>query len=156
MFFLLNFLCTQYVDLSTLYGNNQAEQDRVRDRNGAGLLYPDAVSSTRIFMMPPASGTVLILFSRNHNHIASRLLQVNEGGQYSEDLDSLSSEQRKKQDEDIFQLARNINVGWFASVVLGDCEEKFSQIPELYTNNLLFADVATILNTHRANSEWTL
>lgn len=42
-----------------------------------------------------------------------------------------------RQDEDIFQISRNINVGFFASVVLGDY-------------------VAAILNTPRANSEWTL
>jgi hypothetical protein len=42
-----------------------------------------------------------------------------------------------RQDEDIFQISRNINVGFFASVVLGDY-------------------VAAILNTPRANSEWSL
>lgn len=44
---------------------------------------------------------------------------------------------RHRQDEDIFQLSRNINVGFFASVVLKDY-------------------VAAILNTPRANSTWTL
>lgn len=43
----------------------------------------------------------------------------------------------RRQDEDIFQLARNINVGFFASVVLRDY-------------------VAAILNTPRADSEWFL
>lgn len=42
-----------------------------------------------------------------------------------------------RQDEDIFQVARNINVGFFASVVLRDY-------------------VAAILNTPRAGSEWSL
>lgn len=42
-----------------------------------------------------------------------------------------------RQDEDIFQISRNINVGFFASVVLRDY-------------------VASILNTPRANSEWSL
>lgn len=42
-----------------------------------------------------------------------------------------------RQDEDIFQLARNINVGFFATVVLHDY-------------------VAAILNTPRANSTWSL
>jgi hypothetical protein len=42
-----------------------------------------------------------------------------------------------RQDEDIFQLTRNINVGFFASVVLRDY-------------------VAAILNTPRADSEWSL
>ena len=43
----------------------------------------------------------------------------------------------RRQDEDIFQLARNINVGFFATVVLKDY-------------------VAAILNTPRANSTWSL
>jgi hypothetical protein len=43
----------------------------------------------------------------------------------------------RRQDEDIFQITRNINVGFFASVVLRDY-------------------VAAILNTPRANSEWSL
>ena len=42
-----------------------------------------------------------------------------------------------RQDEDIFQLSRNINVGFFATVVLKDY-------------------VAAILNTPRANSYWSL
>jgi hypothetical protein len=42
-----------------------------------------------------------------------------------------------RQDEDIFQLSRNINVGFFASVVLKDY-------------------VSAILNTPRANSTWNL
>lgn len=42
-----------------------------------------------------------------------------------------------RQDNDIFQLARNINVGFFASVVLKDY-------------------VAAILNTPRADSTWSL
>ena len=42
-----------------------------------------------------------------------------------------------RQDEDLFQISRNINVGFFASAVLGDY-------------------VAAILNTPRANSEWSL
>ena len=42
-----------------------------------------------------------------------------------------------RQDEDIFQITRNINVGFFATVVLKDY-------------------VAAILNTPRANSTWSL
>jgi hypothetical protein len=48
-----------------------------------------------------------------------------------------SNEPHHRQDENIFQLARNINVGFFASVVLGDY-------------------VSAILNTPRANSQWSL
>jgi len=47
------------------------------------------------------------------------------------------SDIQTRQDEDIFQLTRNINVGFFASVVLKDY-------------------VSAILNTVRANSTWNL
>jgi hypothetical protein len=76
------------------------------------------------------------MFSRNHNHIAANLLSINEDGKYKK-WDTLTDEQKKWQDEDIFQISRNINVGFFASVVLKDY-------------------VAAILNTPRANSTWSL
>jgi hypothetical protein len=52
-------------------------------------------------------------------------------------LEKIYLTHRYRQDEDIFQITRNINVGFFASVVLRDY-------------------VAAILNTPRANSEWSL
>lgn len=126
---------SSYVDLSTLYGNTEKEQKRVRTYNN-GLIYPDSIASERIMMMPPGVVAVVLLFSRNHNHIAESLFSVNENGKYKP-WDSLDEEGKKWQDEDIFQLTRNINVGFFASVVLRDY-------------------VAAILNTPRANSEWSL
>ncbi|KAF2265028.1 heme peroxidase [Lojkania enalia] len=126
---------SSYVDLSTLYGNTEKEQIRVRTYEN-GLIYPDSIASERIMMMPPGVIAVLVLFSRNHNHIAEGLLQVNEDGKYKP-WNTLDDEGKKWQDEDIFQVSRNINVGFFASVVLHDY-------------------VAAILNTPRANSEWSL
>ncbi|OCT52493.1 Psi-producing oxygenase A [Cladophialophora carrionii] len=126
---------SSYVDLSTLYGNTAKEQERVRTYKN-GLVYPDSVASERIMLMPPGVIAVLMMFSRNHNHIAETLLSINEQGTYGE-WDKLTEDKQKKQDEDIFQLARNINVGFFASVVLRDY-------------------VAAILNTPRANSDWSL
>lgn len=126
---------SSYVDLSTLYGNTSKEQERVRTGVN-GLIFPDSVASERIMMMPPGVIAVLLMFSRNHNHICESLLSINEQGQYKQ-WNKCSPEEQKKQDEDIFQLARNINVGFFASVVLKDY-------------------VAAILNTPRANSEWSL
>ncbi|KAL9091432.1 MAG: hypothetical protein Q9165_004818 [Trypethelium subeluteriae] len=126
---------SSYVDLSTLYGNTEKEQKRVRTYQN-GTIWPDSVASERIMMMPPGVIAVLILFSRNHNQIAEGLLSVNEDGKYNR-WDTLDEEGRRWQDEDIFQITRNINVGFFASVVLKDY-------------------VAAILNTPRANSEWSL
>ncbi|KAJ4299949.1 hypothetical protein N0V90_005197 [Kalmusia sp. IMI 367209] len=126
---------SSYVDLGTLYGNTEKEQKRVRTYEN-GLIYPDSIASERIMMMPPGVVAVLLLFSRNHNHIAENLLTIDESEKYKPwaELDEAG---RKWQDEDVFQLARNINVGFFASVVLRDY-------------------VAAILNTPRANSEWSL
>ncbi|KAF3911304.1 hypothetical protein ABW21_db0203035 [Orbilia brochopaga] len=126
---------SSYVDLSTLYGNTEKEQKRVRTYTN-GRIHPDSVASERIMMMPPGVVTVMIMFSRNHNRIAANLLSINEDSKYKP-WDSLDDDGKKWQDEDIFQLTRNINVGFFASVVLGDY-------------------VAAILNTPRANSEWSL
>lgn len=126
---------SSYVDLSTLYGNTEVQQKKVRTYEN-GRIFPDSIASERIMMMPPGVVTVLLMFSRNHNSIADSLLSVNEAGWYRP-WEELDAEKQKKQDEDIFQLARNINVGFFATVVLRDY-------------------VAAILNTPRANSTWSL
>lgn len=74
---------SSYVDLSTLYGNTLAEQPRVRTYED-GKIYPDAIASERIMMMPPGVIAVLLMFSRNHNTIAENLLSVNEEGWYTD------------------------------------------------------------------------
>jgi hypothetical protein len=43
---------SSYVDLSTLYGNTEKEQKRVRTYIN-GLIHPDSIASERIMMMPP-------------------------------------------------------------------------------------------------------
>lgn len=82
-----------YVDLSTLYGNKEDEQSRVRTYNN-GKIFPDSIASERIMMMPPGVVAVLLMFSRNHNHIAHNLLSVNEDGKYKP-WDTLDEKQRK-------------------------------------------------------------
>lgn len=72
---------SSYVDLSTLYGNTEKEQVHVRTYKN-GLIYPDSIASERIMMMPPGVIAVVLLFSRNHNSIASDLLSINEEGKY--------------------------------------------------------------------------
>lgn len=126
---------SSYVDLSTLYGNTGEEQKRVRTYNN-GTIYPDAIASERIMLMPPGVVALLVIFSRNHNTIVKNLLSVNEEGKYKP-WDSLDKEKQEWQDNDLFQVARNINVGFFATVVLKDY-------------------VAAILNTPRADSTWWL
>lgn len=84
---------SSYVDLSTLYGNTKEEQKRVRTYEN-GLIHPDAIASERIMMMPPGVTAVLILFSRNHNHIAESLLSINEAGKYKP-WDTLDEKEKK-------------------------------------------------------------
>ncbi|KAH8917077.1 heme peroxidase [Atractiella rhizophila] len=128
---------SSYVDLSTLYGNNQEEVDAVRTFEGDGKIWPDVVGSYRIMLMPPKVIAICVLFSRNHNHIAEKLLTINECGKYNSNIGELTEEQKKWQDDDIFHIARNVNVATFASVVLRD-----------YVN--------AILNTTKTGSNWNL
>lgn len=87
-------------------------------------------------LMPPGVVAICICFARFHNHVAKRLLEINEKGMYKS-TEEASVEELKAQDEEIFQYARNITVAHFASTVLRDY-------------------VSAILNTVRANSEWHL
>lgn len=84
---------SSYVDLSTLYGNTDEEQPRVRTYEN-GTIYKDSIASDRIMMMPPGVIAVLVLFSRNHNQIAQSLLSINEKGKYK-DWQSLNDDDKK-------------------------------------------------------------
>jgi hypothetical protein len=84
---------SSYVDLSTLYGNTENEQKRVRTYQN-GTIHPDSIASERIMMMPPTVTAVLIMFSRNHNDIAKSLLSINEDGKYK-NWESLHEDGRK-------------------------------------------------------------
>ncbi|KAG5638347.1 hypothetical protein H0H81_000480 [Sphagnurus paluster] len=116
---------SSYVDLSPLYGHNQEAQNQVRVRDGYGLLKPDVFAEDRLLLLPPAVCAILVLFNRNHNYIARKLLAINERGTYV-DPSTLRTDipaQKNKllaQEEELFQIARLINCGWFASVVFSD------------------------------------
>jgi hypothetical protein len=84
---------SSYVDLSTLYGNTENEQKRVRTYKN-GLIYPDSIASERIMMMPPGVVAVCLMFSRNHNQITEGLFSVNEAGKYKP-WDTLDEEGKK-------------------------------------------------------------
>jgi len=55
------------VDLGPLYGNNKETLNKIRVRDGRGLLLPDMFAEDRLLLLPPAVCVLLILFSRNHN-----------------------------------------------------------------------------------------
>ncbi|KAG5636744.1 hypothetical protein H0H81_007002 [Sphagnurus paluster] len=111
---------SSYLDLSPLYGDNQEAQDKVRDKaSGRGLLYPDTFSEERLLFLPPATSVLLVLFSRNHNYIAEKILKINERKLWS-DPPPTDPAQRALQDEQIFQTARLVNGGYFMSAIMGD------------------------------------
>jgi len=58
---------SSYVDLAPLYGNNEETMNKIRVRDGRGLILPDTFAEDRLLMLPPAVCVLLVLFSRNHN-----------------------------------------------------------------------------------------
>ncbi|GAA5858661.1 hypothetical protein JCM9279_005694 [Rhodotorula babjevae] len=126
---------SSYLDLSPVYGNNAAEQATVRSFV-QGQLHPDAVANKRIFLVSPSCVALAVLFSRNHNDIAKRLFAINEQGRYSA-WDSLDDEGKKLQDNDLFNVARNVNCGHFVNVIFQDY-------------------IRVILNLNKTDSTWSL
>ncbi|EIM86629.1 linoleate diol synthase [Stereum hirsutum FP-91666 SS1] len=133
---------SSYCDLAPLYGHDQESGDKLRVRDGRGLLLPDTFAEDRLMLLPPAVCVLLVLFSRNHNYIANKLLEINERGTY-QDPDSISEDDPQRmqklleQEEDIFQTARLINCAWFGTA--------------------LFADYfGSILGLVRSGSKWSL
>ncbi|KAI0078682.1 linoleate diol synthase [Panus rudis PR-1116 ss-1] len=115
---------SSYIDLAPLYGHNQEAQDKVRRRDGRGLLKNDAFAEDRLLLLPPATCVILVLFNRNHNYIARKLLEINERGTF-QDPDMIPGGPQRmtlllQQEEEIFQTARLINCTWFASAVFSD------------------------------------
>lgn len=126
---------SSYVDLSVLYGRNQQEQNRVRTFT-QGRIHPDTFALERLMLMTPAVVTLLLMFSRYHNIIVDQLFAINESGKYRP-WDTLNEEARLWQDNDLFQLGRNINVAFFAKTIICDY-------------------VSTILAALRQEEEWNL
>ncbi|KAJ7443813.1 heme peroxidase [Mycena latifolia] len=113
---------SSYLDLSPLYGVDQASQDFVRNKDmGRGLLYPDTFSEDRLTFLPPAASALL--------YIATMLLKINERGRWTEPPPE-DKQQRAKQDEEIFQTARLVNCGHFMSLVMNDYVAGFLGLSE--------------------------
>ncbi|KAF9477868.1 heme peroxidase [Pholiota conissans] len=111
---------SSYLDLSPLYGDNQAAQDKIRDKaQGRGLLYPDTFSEDRLLFLPPAASVLLVMYSRNHNYIAEKILKINERKRWT-DPPPTDPALRALQDEEIFQTARLVNGGHFINSITGD------------------------------------
>ncbi|KAH8920687.1 heme peroxidase [Atractiella rhizophila] len=132
---------SSYLDLSPVYGNNEAEQKRVRiaegeEGYGLGKLYNDVFAEERFRFAVPAVIVLAVLFSRNHNYIADRIYKINENKTYR-DPNTLDEKKRKEQDDEIFNRSRLVNCGFFVNMVLVDY-------------------VRTILNLNKTASNWVL
>lgn len=116
-------LTSSYLDLSPLYGSNQGMQDSVRTFKD-GLMKPDTYADKRLHGMPPGCSVILIMFNRFHNHVATNLAAINEGGRFtppSPDLnEAQAAEAWKKYDNDLFQTARLVTSGLYINITLVD------------------------------------
>ncbi|KIJ37088.1 hypothetical protein M422DRAFT_232076 [Sphaerobolus stellatus SS14] len=111
---------SSYLDLSPLYGVDAKEQETVRKFAGTGMLYEDTFADRRLLGMPPATPALLVVFNRNHNFIAKRILEIDEQNKYSKDLFPNDETARKRQDDEIFNRARLVNCGAFMQVIMRD------------------------------------
>jgi prostaglandin-endoperoxide synthase 2 len=109
-------LSNSYLDLSPLYGASQKDVNGVRRFDGTGRLLDDVFADSRLLNMPPAVGALLILFNRNHNYVAEKILCINENGNFKNPPPADS----QAQDEEIFQRARLVNTAFFVQVILRD------------------------------------
>lgn len=114
---------SSYLDLSPLYGSNQAMQDTIRTFKD-GKLKPDCFADKRLLGMPPGVGVFLIMFNRVHNHVAENLARINEDGKFTPPSPALEGEKAeaawKKYDNDLFQTARLITSGLYINITLLD------------------------------------
>ncbi|KAJ7174160.1 heme peroxidase [Mycena crocata] len=121
---------SSYLDLSPLYGINQATQDLVRNKDaGRGLMYPDTFSEERLIFLPPAASALLVILNRNHNYVADMLLKINERGRWT-DPPPTDEKLRAQQDEEIFQTARLVNCGHFMGLIMSDYVAGFLGLSE--------------------------
>lgn len=131
---------SSYLDLAPLYGGTQEAQNSIRTFQD-GLLKPDTFADKRLIGNPPGVVIILIMFNRFHNHVASHLAAINEGGRFTKPQGDPSDEKVieawKKYDDDLFQTARLVTSG-------------------LYINITLIDYVRNIVNLNRVDSAWTL
>ncbi|OAA65385.1 linoleate diol synthase [Niveomyces insectorum RCEF 264] len=137
---------SSYLDLSPLYGSNQAMQDTVRTFRD-GRLKPDTFADKRLVGMPPGVGVILVMFNRFHNYVAENLAAINEGGRFTKPAgnpgegDEAAQAAWRKFDNDVFQTARLVTSGLYINITLVDyvrniinlnrCDTTFTLDPRL-------------------------
>ncbi|KAF5338924.1 hypothetical protein D9611_008742 [Ephemerocybe angulata] len=116
------------LDLYPLYGLSEEDaRSTVRviepEEIGWGLLQADAFFEVgeRLEFLSPATSVLLILFSRNHNSIARRLLKENQQKRWVEPTTlEEGGDERQLQDDEIFKLAKRVNCAVFRQIVSTD------------------------------------
>lgn len=116
-----------YLDLTTLYGRNQGEQNSVRTFKN-GLLKPDVYADPRPSITPGVA-VLLVLFNRFHNFAARTILAINEKGKFTPPADKPKHEQDKWLDEQLFQTARAVTVGLYVNIILHDYLRTLTKSP---------------------------
>ncbi|KAI8089624.1 heme peroxidase [Halteromyces radiatus] len=111
-------LTSSYLDMSFLYGFNRIDQESVRQMKN-GLLKNDQWFDKRLVLQPPGVASLVLIFSRNHNYIAKKLLENNENGRFSYGPGQELADE-KELDEELFQTARLVNNACFINVVIHD------------------------------------
>ena len=101
-----------------MYGFNRADQESVRQME-YGLLKPDQWFDKRLVIQPAGVAGLLVVFSRNHNFIAKKLLELNENERFSYGPGK-RLRTKEEQDERLFQTARLVNNGCYANVIIHD------------------------------------
>ena len=114
---------SSYLDLSTLYGDTQEDQDQIRTFKD-GKLKPDCFSEARLLGFPPGCGVLLIMLNRFHNYIVEQLAVINEWGRFTKPQEGLPTEVAEKAwmkyDNDLFQTGRLIVCGFYINITLYD------------------------------------
>jgi linoleate 10R-lipoxygenase len=132
---------SSYLDLAPLYGSSLRDQLAIRTMK-EGKLKPDTFHEKRLLGQPAGVNVMLVLYNRLHNYVADVLLKINEGGRFTlACTGNASPEDRSKatakQDHDLFNTARLIVCGMYASIALGDY-------------------LRAIMNLHSTTTDWSL
>jgi hypothetical protein len=103
---------SSYLDLSPLYGCNDADLKNMRTFKD-GKLKPDCFSAKSLLAFPPGVGVILIMFNRFHNYAVEQLAGINENGRFDlkinhRDPDREGAKQRAivAREEELFQTGR--------------------------------------------------
>src|SRR5262245_58000469 len=98
-------------------------QDSVRTFRD-GKLKPDSFADKRLIGLLPRSCVVVIMFNRFHNHVAEKLVAINEGGRFTRPEGDLTGDEAvvawEKYDNEIFQTARLVTSGLYINITLLD------------------------------------